>query len=259
MTRLVSRLVLVLLLGAIINVAVAVSLAAWVTVSREYIPKDVSAAYWMRYAGSTKAHDSRTRYSEHVLGRGVGYRYIVLSAGYSSPDYSPNTWFVVGYHHIVRASMPLLCMETDTPHNHDKDRWKLTAPGRIDLEVVQLGERPLPVRPLWPGFAINTIFYAAILRLPFAALGTLRRRRRIKRGLCPGCGYDLRGSASLTSPECGRQAQIGSNKSGLRLQTILVESSAAPARSCSARLDAESPHLVAEHTQPYRTPLLVPS
>ena len=68
--------------------------------------------------------------------------------------------------------------------------------------------RLLPLRPIWPGFAINTVFYAFILWLLFALGGTpfaLRRRRRIKRGLCPKCAYDLRGSAtdSTTCPECG--------------------------------------------------------
>src|SRR4029453_17217101 len=41
----------------------------------------------------------------------------------------------------------------------------------------------------WLGFAINTIFYAAILWLLFAFPSALRRRRRIKRGLCPACAY----------------------------------------------------------------------
>ena len=59
-----------------------------------------------------------------------------------------------------------------------------------------------PTRPLWPGFAINTIFYAAVLWLPFAALGGLRRRRRIKRGLCPACAYPVGDSAVCT--ECGK-------------------------------------------------------
>jgi hypothetical protein len=67
--------------------------------------------------------------------------------------------------------------------------------------------RDLPYRPIWPGFAINTLFYAAILWLLFAAPFALRRRRRIKRGLCPACGYDLRGRASDSHanlcPECG--------------------------------------------------------
>jgi hypothetical protein len=63
------------------------------------------------------------------------------------------------------------------------------------------------LKPIWPGFAINTVFYAAVLWLLFAAASALRRRRRIRRGLCPKCGYDLRGSprgADATAcPECG--------------------------------------------------------
>ena len=74
----------------------------------------------------------------------------------------------------------------------------------------------LPLRPLWPGFAINTVFYALVLWLLFAAPFALRRRRRIKRGLCPKCAYDLRGSrrgphpnplpegeGETVCPECG--------------------------------------------------------
>ena len=70
------------------------------------------------------------------------------------------------------------------------------------------GQVQLPLRPVWPGFAVNTIFYAAVLWLPFVGLGAFRRRRRTKRGLCPKCGYDLRGRASENKlcPECGATA-----------------------------------------------------
>jgi len=66
----------------------------------------------------------------------------------------------------------------------------------------------VPTVPTWPGFAINTVFYAFVLWLLFAAPFAVRRRRRIKRGLCPKCAYDMRGSApdSRTCPECGRGA-----------------------------------------------------
>ena len=70
----------------------------------------------------------------------------------------------------------------------------------------------LPLNPIWPGFAINAIFYAAILWLPFAALGAVRRRRRMKRRLCTKCAYDLRGRASENKlcPECGGSASKSS-------------------------------------------------
>ena len=59
------------------------------------------------------------------------------------------------------------------------------------------------LRPIWPGFAINTLFYAAILGIMFAAVGVLRRKRRARRGLCVKCAYDLRGIDSSQCPECG--------------------------------------------------------
>jgi hypothetical protein len=74
-----------------------------------------------------------------------------------------------------------------------------------DVLGESLGERIIPLRPLWPGFALNTLLYAAILfaliRGPFIARRTLRRRR----GLCVSCGYDLRGRGPdhAACPECG--------------------------------------------------------
>ena len=63
--------------------------------------------------------------------------------------------------------------------------------------------KALPLIPIWPGFAINTIFYAAILWLltlgPFTARRIIRRRR----GHCIKCGYDLRGTYDGGCPECG--------------------------------------------------------
>ncbi len=61
--------------------------------------------------------------------------------------------------------------------------------------------RTLPCRPIWPGFAINTILFAAILWLCFAAPGIVRRCIRIKRGQCPACGYPIGTSEVCT--ECG--------------------------------------------------------
>jgi len=63
--------------------------------------------------------------------------------------------------------------------------------------------RRFPVVAIWPGFAINTIFYAAILYALFAVPGAVRRRVRIKRGQCASCGYSLRESVSDKCPECG--------------------------------------------------------
>jgi hypothetical protein len=60
----------------------------------------------------------------------------------------------------------------------------------------------LPIGIIWPGFAVNTLFYAAILWLLLAATLELRRCLRIKRGLCPACAYPV--GASPVCTECGK-------------------------------------------------------
>ncbi len=65
----------------------------------------------------------------------------------------------------------------------------------------------LPFLPIWPGFAINTGFYAAVLWLMSLAPFTLRRVIRRKRGACIKCGYDLRGTAQMICSECGHEVR----------------------------------------------------
>jgi len=57
----------------------------------------------------------------------------------------------------------------------------------------------------------SLLFLGLPLIILAAGLGAVwvwvRRRRRIRRGLCPACGYDLRGTAAASSarcPECGQ-------------------------------------------------------
>ena len=60
----------------------------------------------------------------------------------------------------------------------------------------------LPQRPLWPGFAINTIFYATLLWLLIPGTFALRRFLRVRRGHCPKCAYPMGESSVCT--ECGK-------------------------------------------------------
>ena len=59
----------------------------------------------------------------------------------------------------------------------------------------------LPLRPTWPGFAVNTAFYAAVLWLLIAGPFGRRRFLRVRRGLCPKCAYPMGEAAVCT--ECG--------------------------------------------------------
>lgn len=69
--------------------------------------------------------------------------------------------------------------------------------------VLEVGFGLLPIRPIWPGFLINTLFYAAILWLIFAGPFALRRTIRRRRGCCPACGYPVGVSPRCT--ECGAE------------------------------------------------------
>ena len=63
----------------------------------------------------------------------------------------------------------------------------------------------LPVRPLWPGFAVNTLFYAGVLWVLFCGPFALRRMIRRRRGQCAHCAYPIGQNERCT--ECG--ADVG--------------------------------------------------
>jgi len=65
----------------------------------------------------------------------------------------------------------------------------------------------LPLLPLWPGFVIDTLFYAAIWFGVFFGFVSARRFIRVRRGRCRRCGYDLRGELEQGCPECGWQRE----------------------------------------------------
>ena len=88
--------------------------------------------------------------------------------------------------------------------------YQFVPEGRAFAAIRAIGSyrlvRGLPYGPLWPGFAINTILYAAIVGVlcMFVPLKLRRwwRARRIKRGLCPACAYPVGTNPRCT--ECGK-------------------------------------------------------
>jgi hypothetical protein len=74
-----------------------------------------------------------------------------------------------------------------------------------------------PCIPILPGFAADTVLYAAawwlLLFTPLLVFRTARRRCRVSRGMCGACGYDLKGSPGGACPECGLRG-------GSQVQTI---------------------------------------
>lgn len=62
--------------------------------------------------------------------------------------------------------------------------------------------RPIPIRPMWPGFLVNSLFWGLLTGAVFFVPGVIRRS--VRRGRCVGCGYELAGLGRC--PECGEVA-----------------------------------------------------
>ncbi len=73
----------------------------------------------------------------------------------------------------------------------------------VDVEDEWFNRPIIPLRPIWSGFAINTVCYAVILWVLTLGPFTARRFIRRKRGHCLKCGYDLSHAEHEVCPECG--------------------------------------------------------
>jgi len=127
----------------------------------------------------------------------------------------------------IRAGLPLRCLDAHVIMRQPQDRPPLTMIAPDVLRSSASGQREyvhawllpkrlqffqrrgvefLPIRPLWPGFAVNTVFYATTLWLLACGPFVLRRFIRIRRGLCPACAYPM-GPSEVCS-ECGKALPV---------------------------------------------------
>ncbi len=218
MKRRLYKLVLFLLLGALANVAVA--WGSSVLIGFTETTSDIRA-----YRSSTVG-----TWNVETYHRFSAFRVELLRAGESTPNYLEGplpedlvpTWIgydpelyenrsvelwvaeARGWPLLVLWSKRLVWFQDLDGTDHD-----MFTEGAIELPLSPFSgprgpmTKALPLRPIWPGFAINTIFYAAILWLLTLGPFTVRRMIRRKRGLCIKCGYDLRGAEHEDCPECG--------------------------------------------------------
>lgn len=66
-------------------------------------------------------------------------------------------------------------------------------------------DRLLPIAPIWPAFAINAAFWAAMCWLVWRIAGWMTRWQRGLRGMCGWCAYPIGTSPVCT--ECGRNVR----------------------------------------------------
>ena len=156
---------------------------------------------------------------QHYVARGVGWMVVRTDSTtrrWVFEDDHPPSW-ARGRHaeptheytiHDTAYGLPLLAL------NHEglpilenvRDGWAVGASDASNMTV-------LPLRPILPGFLVNTLFYAALWFGVFFGVAMLRRAIRRGRGRCVRCGYDLRGQRhqgtealrdqGIRCPECG--------------------------------------------------------
>lgn len=201
----ILQLMTLLVLGAVLNVVVAWACVCWSVVEVRRLPDGriaewcapvpqswpSVASHWTRSAfGVTDCEsrgdkpsdtDSGVHTSQWVLQAGLPLRGMYVARQAVESD-------------IQTFSMPL--------HHDRPDSWRdgLMIPQQVARSRVN-EYRYLPTLVLWPGFAVNTVFYATILWLMLAAPFALRRRLRARRGQCQQCGYPI--GVSPVCTECG--------------------------------------------------------
>ncbi|MEE9128820.1 MAG: hypothetical protein V3T84_02295 [Phycisphaerales bacterium] len=206
MKRRLTKLVLFLVLGAIVNVAVA-----WGCLT----------SYWYSERSPWSSDDPRIdltwlsidripTYAQTSHDEDDAFGVVENSYGVLSPT-TPRDWFL--YCVRIRCGLPMLAIDGvrfDPLDLGDSVQGITFIGDTYHFSAVPVGGSDtenwfLPLRPIWPGFAINTVFYAALLWLLTFGLFAVRRVIRRKRGHCINCGYDLRGDFSAGCPECGWQ------------------------------------------------------
>jgi hypothetical protein len=195
--QLLLKLGVFLLLGVVVNVAVAWGLCSQpYSMSRITDASDDDDLEWWRSQAPTGFVSRPEVVVEFCR---LGQQLIVMH------ESSIALLFQVGESvRRVRAGWPLFAVEGAEWVDYRKSIVRYTDLLSAPHELRWLTNR-VPVGPVLPGFAINTIFYAAMLWLLFFTTGKIRRFMRIRRHRCPACGYQIASGGGIgpVCSECG--------------------------------------------------------
>ena len=191
MRRLLIIVALFVLAGAVVNVGVA-----W-------------GVFYLGFPsyttdlGETEAADLLTSHTDISFVNAKGFEarsigeWTVVLTGYGKRD---GMVMVTAAVFLTESGWPLKTMHGRTlfgPGETPFHRMK-----RTSHSMMQTSGSDIPFLPIWPGFAVNTLFYAVVLWLLIPGPFALRRFIRVKRGLCPACAYPI-GESAVCS-ECGK-------------------------------------------------------
>ena len=197
------KLVLFLILGAMVNIAVAWGIAVLTSIERPVLPSLPTAQqiqWWTDHApvGYLKVPSSSKKPKFEDIGS--SNTMMAATEPHSRSDYWTNSL------HLRRVGWPARSVEGArwSKHvGHEIILYEAALPLPSWTGLATSDWKWLPLRPIWPGFAINTIIYMSILSMLWTGPFVIRRVIRSIRGNCIKCGYDLRGIDHNKCPECG--------------------------------------------------------
>ncbi len=212
---LLTRVVVFIGLGAIVNPLIAWGCAAWTKppLFDALLTADYRRARWQVEERRPRSKDDQVWIRRAYRGGGLHLLIVQQEPRITEPI------------HIHRAGWPLASMEGrehnplspgTIPIGTPSYSAALPLPIKATLHIPLVGGgtttspyvRVLPLLPVWPGFAINTLVYALAAMIVAGLLCLVRRGLRRMRGRCLSCGYDLRRDYSTGCPECGWRRQL---------------------------------------------------
>jgi hypothetical protein len=219
MRRRVAIIILFLLFGVMVNVAVAWACA----VAAHDGPNRTRAYYNPRGTDPLVIFVDERIGFESVSGCGRSGTFLARTPE-DAHDYRRGAWWfhdalnTSDHNYALAAGWPCLCVtamctttwDASKPEVDDGSEYVLTLHTGMLVRDDSLNwafeprQLVLPFRPLWPGFGLNTLFYAAILATIFLVPAYIRRTLRRRGGRCPTCAYPI--GASPTCTECGSAA-----------------------------------------------------
>ncbi len=214
-----------LLLGAVVNVAVAWGCALWtirvpggagryaISEIWDMVHPTQADYHWLEESG-WKPRPEDDDFVWKAASREISGFGLERKAFFHYPDVKPRggSFSVATFVIRDRSGWPLRALQAE--------KWLLQEDvqypryeSRFAIAIVPVtyswngwiikDDRLLAYLPIWPGFAVNTLFYATLLWLLIPGPFALRRLIRQRRGVCLACGYDLRHGEHKACPECG--------------------------------------------------------
>lgn len=216
----ILKLVILLLLGAIINVAVAWGCAVTSPIVSYHefkhdLPDAEAERLWRKYMGKLDEYEKDSIFGESGSIRGTTK--IFLGSMPLGDPVSIYSWSATS--DILQAGWPFRSLEGGDYYNVS---WEMEIGNTKEHNLLSLHPLPWPARtynwygrvptkPIWPGFLANTLVYGLFMCGLLYGMRTASRFIRRRRGLCIKCGYDLRGASGGggggVCPECGESGR----------------------------------------------------